>query len=108
MGAGTGAPTTISPMFMNHYLAERIGMPESTVSLICKRAGLGRLPRLGAEEPANRYGRAPAGELVHVDVKKLGRISRPGYRITGNRRGRVHDNGWECVHVLVDDATRIA
>jgi transposase InsO family protein len=89
-------------------IAELIGMPESTVSLICKRAGLGRLPRLGAEEPANRYERARAGELVHVDVKKLGRISRPGHRITGNRRGRVHDKGWECVHVLVDDATRIA
>ena len=68
---------------------------------------LGRL-RASCQAPAYRYERARAGELVHVDVKKLGRISRPGHRVTGNWRGRVHDKGWECVHVLVDDATRIA
>jgi len=94
--------------FTGPEIAELLGMPCSTVSLILKRNGMGRLSRLGPEEPERRYERARPGELVHVDVKKLGRISRPGHRITGDWRGRRHDKGWEFVHVLVDDATRLA
>lgn len=94
-------------------IAEQLDMAPSTVSLICKRQGLGRLPRLEPTGPERRYERRRAGELVHVDVKKLGRIVRLGHRITGSRapsgyhRGTYHQ-GWDYVHVLVDDATRIA
>ncbi len=93
-------------------------MPETTVSGILTRVGLGRLGRLGLEPP-RRYERSRPGELVHIDVKKLGRIvGGAGHRIagrprsnpsrtdgSGHRRRRV---GWEFVHVCVDDATRLA
>ena len=94
-------------------IAEQLEIAPSTVSLICKREGLGRLPRLEPSSPERLYQRQRPGELVHVDVKKLGRIARPGHRVTGSRategyHRRVHDQGWDYVHVLVDDATRIA
>src|SRR6478736_1625435 len=66
-------------------IAETLAMPLSTVSGILTRIGMGRLGRLGLE-PAVRYERSRPGELVHVDVKKLGRIVVPGHRVTGNRR----------------------
>jgi transposase InsO family protein len=89
-------------------IAEALGMAHSTVSAVLKRLGKGRLPRIA--EPDNRYQRARPGELVHVDVKKLGRIERPGHRVTGRHPGhyRSRGAGWECVHVCVDDATRLA
>jgi len=95
--------------FTGPEIAELLGMPESTTSLILKRSGMGRLPHLDAEPP-NRYERKGAGELIHVDVKKLGRIERPGKRITGRRPGHTYARGagWEYVHVAVDDATRLA
>jgi transposase InsO family protein len=94
-------------------IAESLSMPASTVSLILKRNGQGRLPRLGQHEPERRYERRRAGELVHVDVKKLGRIVRPGHRVTGSRNARGYHRqafrrGWDYVHVCVDDATRLA
>lgn len=95
-------------------IAECLSMALSTVSRWLQRIGLGRLSRLEPPEPANRYERKRPGELVHVDVKKLGRILRPGHRVTGNRRDRYTDArgygiaGWEFVHVCVDDATRLA
>jgi transposase InsO family protein len=89
-------------------IAERLGMPLSTVSTVLKRIGLGRLSRLEPPEPANRYQRERPGELVHIDVKKLGRIGRPGHRVNGDRRTRSRGIGWEYVHVAVDDATRLA
>ena len=95
-------------------IAECLGLALSTVSRWLRRVGLGRLSRLEPPEPPNRYERKRPGELVHVDVKKLGRILRPGHRITGNRRDRFTDArgygvaGWEFVHVCVDDATRLA
>jgi Integrase core domain len=94
-------------------------MALSTVSGILTRIGMGRLGRLGLE-PARRYERARPGELVHVDVKKLGRIERgAGKRITGvkrnPRRTRVDAAGikrkiigWEYVHIAIDDCTRLA
>ena len=95
--------------FTGPEIAELLGMPESTVSLILKRSGMGRLPRLNFEPP-NRYERKGAGELIHVDVKKLGRIEGVGSRATGRRAGyhRVRGAGWDYVHVAVDDATRLA
>jgi transposase InsO family protein len=100
-------------------IAEALGMPETTVSGILTRTGLGRLGRLGLE-PARRYERSRPGELIHIDVKKLGRIgpNGAGHRMTGKRlsnrgrtdkAGRVRRSvGWEFVHVCVDDATRLA
>jgi transposase InsO family protein len=97
-------------------IAECLGMALSTVSRWLKRIGLGRRSRLSPPEPANRYERKRPGELVHVDVKKLGRIVVPGHRVTGDRsvRARSAGNrrfgkaGWEFCHVAVDDATRLA
>ena len=93
-------------------IAALLAMPEQTVSGILTRIGMGRLGRLGLQ-PAQRYERRRAGELVHVDIKKLGRIARPGHRVTGSRAARgyhrkAHEQGWEYVHIAVDDATRLA
>jgi transposase InsO family protein len=97
--------------FTGAQIAELFEMPETTVSGILTRIGLGRLGRLGLE-PAVRYERRRPGELVHIDVKKLGRIVRPGHRVTGRRsqwgQRRAYQGGWEFVHVCVDDATRLA
>jgi transposase InsO family protein len=98
-------------------IAVALEMALSTVSLILKRVGLGKRSRLDPPEPPNRYERRRAGELIHVDVKKLGRILKPGHRVTGDRRGqaRTHRNGksirlagWEFVHVAIDDHSRLA
>ncbi len=98
-------------------IAECLGMALSTVSGILQRIGLGKLSRLEPPEPPSRYQRERPGELIHVDVKKLGRISvrGAGHRVTGSRRRRVQTGpkrlgatGWEFVHVCVDDATRLA
>jgi transposase InsO family protein len=95
-------------------IAEVLGMALSTVSRWLGRIGLGKRSRLSPPEPPNRYERKRPGELIHVDIKKLGRILRPGHRVTGNRRDRYTDArgygvaGWEFVHVCVDDATRLA
>jgi transposase InsO family protein len=89
-------------------IAETLRMPLSTVSAVLTRIGLGKLSRLEPPEPANRYERRHPGELLHIDVKKLGRIGRPGHRVNGDRRTRSRGIGWEYVHICVDDATRIA
>jgi transposase InsO family protein len=98
-------------------ISEVLEMPLSTVSAVLLRIGLGKRSRLEPLEPANRYQRERPGELVHIDVKKLGRIDRVGHRITG-RRASAHARslwqdgkrlvGWDSVHVCVDDATRLA
>ena len=88
-------------------IAELLAMPYSTVSAILARIGLGRLSTLEPREPANRYEKARPGELIHVDVKKLGKIGRPGHRVNGDRRTRSRGVGWEFVHVCIDDATRL-
>ena len=90
-------------------IAELLAMALSTVSLILRRIGLGKRSRLEPPEPPNRYERRHPGELIHIDVKKLGRIDGAGKRWL--RRGpglHRRRRGWECVHVCVDDATRLA
>ncbi len=92
-------------------IAEVLSMPLSTVSGILTRIGLGKLSRLEPPEPPNRYERRHPGELIHIDIKKLGRIERgAGHRVSGNRGPgqRARGAGWEYVHVCVDDATRLA
>jgi transposase InsO family protein len=89
-------------------IAARLRMPLSTVTAVLTRLGLHRLSRLTLPEPPNRYERRHPGELLHIDVKKLGRIGRPGHRVNGDRRTRTRGIGWEYVHVCVDDATRVA
>jgi transposase InsO family protein len=101
-------------------LADLLDMPCSTISGVLKRIGMGKLGRLGLQ-PATRYERARPGELIHIDVKKLGRITGgAGKRITGGsgrnpRRLRTdaagvrrNSRGWEAVHIAIDDATRLA
>ena len=100
-------------------IAEVLGMALSTVSRWLARIGLGKRSRLEPPEPPNRYERKRPGELIHVDIKKLGRISAKGagHRVTGHRKSQVERGsgpdrkrltGWEFVHVCVDDATRLA
>ena len=90
-------------------IAEILRMPLSTVSAVLKRIGLGKRSRLEPLEPANRYECARPGELVDIDVKKLGRFSRPGHRLLGRGPGRYEEGaGYEYVHVCVDDFSRLA
>lgn len=88
-------------------IAEVLGLALSTVSAWLKRIGLGKRSRLEPPEPPNRYERARPGELVHIDVKKLGRFGEAGKRMVG-RRYSSQAFGWERCHVCVDDATRLA
>jgi transposase InsO family protein len=99
-------------------IAVALGMALSTVSAVLRRVGLGKRSRLEPPEPPNRYERRRPGELIHVDVKTLGRILRPGHRVTGKRNRlrntytrdgrRIGDAGWESVHICVDDHSRLA
>ena len=91
-------------------IALALGMAISTVGVVLDRIGLGKLSRLEPPEPPNRYERQRPGELLHIDVKKLGRIQHVGHRVSGSRRkaARTRGAGWEFVHVCVDDATRLA
>ena len=97
-------------------IAEALGLALSTVSAWLKRIGLGKRSRLEPPEPPNRYERGRPGELVHVDIKQLGRISRrgAGHRVVGHRKSQFrvrHDRrvtGFEYVHVMVDDHSRLA
>ena len=97
-------------------IAETLGMALSTVSGILTRTGMGRLGRIGLEQP-HRYERSRPGELIHVDVKKLGRVRGVGHRISGSRASQTETRrvgklrevkGWEYVHIAVDDYSRLA
>lgn len=89
-------------------IAGLLDMALSTVSVVLARIGLGKLSSLEPKEPQNRYQRRHAGELIHIDIKKLARIEKPGLRVTGVRGQASAGAGWEYVHVAIDDATRIA
>jgi transposase InsO family protein len=90
-------------------IARGLGHSVSTVGVILRRLGLGRLSALEARPPVVRYERRAAGELLHLDSKQLGRIAGVGHRITGDRRGhRARGLGWEHLHVAIDDASRLA
>jgi transposase InsO family protein len=89
-------------------IAAELTMAVSTVCAVLCRLGLNRLSRLEPPEPPNRYCRRHPGELIHLDIKKLGRFHTPGHRVTGRGYGRNHKAGWEAVHVAIDDCTRLA
>jgi transposase InsO family protein len=91
-------------------VAAEVGVSPATVSRILRRLGLNRIAALEPAEPIRRYEREHPGELIHIDIKKLGRFDRVGHRITGDRRGQSKSRGigWEFVHVCIDDASRIA
>jgi len=91
-------------------IAQKTGVSPATVSRVLKRLGLNRLSALDPPAPVRRYEREHPGELIHIDIKKLGRFKRIGHRITGDRTGQSSSRGvgWEFVHVCIDDASRIA
>ena len=89
-------------------IAQALQLSRATVARYLQRLGLARLRALEPPVPVQRYEWKRPGDLVHLDIKKLGRIGRIGHRITGDRRSRVRGIGWEYVHVAVDDATRVA
>jgi len=89
-------------------IAQSLGVSASTVSRLLRRAGLSRLRDLEPQPPVQRYEHAAAGDLLHIDIKKLGRIERASHRVTGNRRDSVDGAGWEYLFVAVDDHARVA
>ena len=92
-------------------IAAATGVSPATVSRVLRRLGLNKLSALEPAEPVRRYEREHPGELIHLDIKKLGRIGSVGHRITGRYPGAVnrhHGIGWEFVHVCIDDASRVA
>ena len=92
-------------------IAGETGVSRATVFRILRRLGLNRLKALEPAEPVRRYERDRPGELIHIHIKKLGKIGSVGHRITGRRTGIVNHHlgiGWEFVHVCIDDASRIA
>lgn len=89
-------------------IAEVLEMAVSTVSLWLRRLGLARLRDLDPKPVVIRYEMQTPGELLHLDIKKFGKIQGVGHRIHGNRRKRARGVGWEYLHVCVDDATRLA
>ena len=101
--------------FTGKQIAKETGVSPATVSRVLRRLRLSRMRDLEPAQPIRRYERENPGELIHIDIKKLGRFERVGHRITGdrtgqsNRRGtKLGGTGWEYVHVCIDDASRIA
>ncbi len=89
-------------------ISRQLGMSRSTVAQVLHRAGLSQLKTLPCREPVVRYEHDGPGELLHIDIKKLGRFWRAGHRATGNRTQDSDGAGWEYVHVCVDDYSRVA
>jgi transposase InsO family protein len=88
-------------------IAEIVGVSRATVSRTLRQLGLGQLEALQARPVVQRYEWPQPGQLVHLDIKKLGRIAHVGHRITGDRHGQARGIGWEFVHVCVDDCSRV-
>lgn len=96
--------------FTQAQIAQVLELSKSRTQRVVASSGLGKLSALEPPVPDNRYERSRPGELVHVDTKKLGRFYQPGHRVTGNRAaaGLKGNNGWEFLHVAIDDRTRLA
>ena len=89
-------------------IAQQTGLSRATVSRILRRLKLSRMRDLDPKLPVQRYEHARPGDLLHLDIKKLGCIARPSHRVTGNRRDSVSGIGWEYFHVAIDDHSRMA
>ena len=91
-------------------IAAAVGRSRATVFRILGRLGMNRLKSLEPAQPVRRYERATPGEMIHIDIKKLGRFTKVGHRITGDRTGHSNSRGvgWEFVHVCIDDHSRVA
>ena len=89
-------------------IAQALGIGQSTVARILKRKGLNRLAVLSPPRPDNRYEHDAPGDLLHLDIKNLGRFERPEHRVTGDRQQNMRGAGWEYVYVAIDDHTRVA
>jgi transposase len=89
-------------------IAESVGVSRATVARTLRQLGLARLDAVEPVTASRRYEWARAGQLLHLDIKKLGRIGQVGHRITGDRRDRTRGVGWEFVHVCIDDCSRVA
>jgi len=89
-------------------IAQMLGLAVSTVARHLKRAGFHRLAELEPAPAVERYEYANPGDLLHLDIKKLGRFWKPGHRVTGDRQQNSVGAGWEFVHVAIDDASRLA
>jgi transposase InsO family protein len=96
--------------YTGKQIAAEVGVSAATVSRILQRLGLNRIRDLEPAEPVRRYERAVPGEMIHIDIKKLGRFDKIGHRITGDRTGQSNSRGvgWEFVHVCIDDHSRVA
>ncbi len=96
--------------YTGKQIAAEAGVSPATISRILRRLGLNRIRDLEPAEPIRRYEREHPGELIHIDIKKLGKFNRIGHRITGDRTGQSNTRGigWEFVHVCIDDASRVA
>ena len=86
-------------------ISRQLGVSQSTVGRVLPKLGLNRLSALEPAQPVNRYQHEHPGDLLHLDIKKLGRFKRPGHRVTGNRQQNSRHSGWEYVHVAIDDAS---
>ena len=96
--------------YTGKQIAAELSISSATVSRILKRLGLNRLSALEPAEPVRRYEREHPGDLIHIDIKKLGKFNQIGHRITGDRTGQSNNRGvgWEYVHVCIDDHSRVA
>jgi transposase InsO family protein len=94
--------------FTIERIAQTVGASPAAVARYLKRMGLNRLSKLEPTQAVVRYERAEPGSLVHMDIKKLGRFFRPGHRVTGDPQIFSDGAGWEFVHVLIDDASRLS
>lgn len=88
-------------------IAERVGLSTSAAARACKAAGVARLAALQNAAPVRRYGRQSPGELLHLDIRKLGRFDKPGHRATGDRTQNTPRSGWQALHVAIDDHSRV-
>jgi len=95
-------------LFLQARIASYMGVSKATVSRVLRRAGLSKLSDLRPQEVVQRYEREAPGDLLHIDIKKLGRFEDVGHRITGDYRKRTRHVGWEYVFVAVDDHSRVA
>ena len=88
-------------------IAERVGVSKSTVGRVCLQAGLAKLPSVQHGVPVRRYEKERPGELLHLDMKKLGCFDQPGHRVTGDRTRNTPRAGWQALHVAIDDRSRV-